>query len=394
MSRFANLMNMTRTSGATSYRIGIDARFYRTTTGGIGRYTQQLLRHLFQVDRQNQYTVFITPDDVPDWNIDLPHVSVVVTPVKHYTPAEQTAFFRMLLAMNLDLVHFLNVNHPVLYRRPFVVTLHDLTIITHPETTRSKSGVAKRKAYEYMVKRGLRAAKRVIAVTEHTAHDAEAMVKLPHARMEVIPHGVAPAQVIEFGSKCMVYDFLGTKQPYILFVSQWRAHKGILTLVEAFERFKEMHPESGHVLVLTGDQASAPASLRDRVASSPAVADIIAPGFVPDELLPALYAHATVFVMPSEYEGFGMPALEAMSYGCPVILANNSSQPEVGGKAARYFATRDAVGLAEQLEIVMGDAGVREQMIAAGYQQIKKFDWTKTAERTLQVYLSILERRR
>jgi glycosyltransferase involved in cell wall biosynthesis len=390
---------MTHPLGAShpkqQYRIGIDARFFRTTTGGIGRYTQELLRNLFALDHQNNYVVYITPEDVPDWNLDFPNVSVVVTVVKHYTPQEQTAFYQMLQRAKLDLVHFLNINHPVLYRRPFLVTLHDLTVLLFPEATKTRASIAKRQAFAYVLKRGMRAAKRVIAVTESTAHDAEQILKVPHARMEVIPHGGPERKEIPFGSKKLVQDYLGSKQPYILFVSQWRGHKGIATLVEAYEQYRQANPDSDIALVLTGNASIASNRLIERIQASPYFDDIIVPGFVPDALLPAVYAHAAVFVMPSEYEGFGLPALEAMTYGTPVILANNSSQPEVGGKAARYFATGDATDLAEVLTGVLAmTAEERAAMVAAGYTQVGLFDWRRTAERTLAVYYSILEKQR
>jgi glycosyltransferase involved in cell wall biosynthesis len=118
----------------------------------------------------------------------------------------------------------------------------------------------------------------------------------------------------------------------------------------------------------------------------------VTPGFVPDELLSALYTHADVFVMPSEYEGFGLPVLEALSYGTPTIVANNSSLPEVGGDAVLYFPTRDASALASRMHEIVADENLRARLQKAMPAQLAKFSWDRCAAETLQVYRDVLDR--
>lgn len=376
------------------YRIGIDARFYRRSTSGIGRYTRELLHGLGHLDQHNRYVIFLTPEDFNEWEHDYPNFEPVVVPISHYTPAEQTSFLKVLLAAKLDLMHFLNFNHPVLYRRPFVTTLHDLTLFHMPESAgKSATSAARRKAFLAVFKHSLTAAKKVIAISEHSAADAAKTFGISHAKMEVIYEGAPVAQQLPFGSKKRVQDYLHVKEPYFLFVSQWRGHKGILTLVEAFERFKS---ETGlpHKLVLVGNQEAATPEVRERLVASSAASDIVAPGFVPDEILPALYTYAAAFVMPSEYEGFGLPVLEALVYGAPTIVADNSSLPEVGGKAARFFKTGDATQLAQALAEVATDEKLVEKMRKAGFIHVRNFDWSRMAARTLEVYRGLLERTR
>lgn len=377
-----------------SYRIGIDARLFRKAHGGIGRYTRELLFHLFSIDAQNEYFVFLTGADMSEWEWDIPNVTPVVVEIPHYTVAEQTKFAKVLNSYDLDLVHFLNMNHPLAYRRPFVVTLHDLTIWHMPETsTKGRASLVKQQAYKLVLRRAMKAARKVIAISEHTAHDAENALKLPHAKMEVIYEGGPQPVSLEFGSKKIVQDYLGTRQPYILFVSQWRAHKGILTLLEAFAEFKQ---KTGlpHQLVLLGKQEAASEKIRKAVVESPVASEIITPGFGPEELLPALYTYASAFVMPSEYEGFGLPVLEAFTYGTPTIVANSSSLPEVAGNAACYFEPGDGAALAQALTQVTTDAALVEKLRNAGLEQLQKFSWINCAEQTLQTYLSVLEKQR
>lgn len=374
------------------YRIGIDARMYRKATGGLGRYTRELLHHLLPLDQDNDYVIFLTQADMVEWDIDLPHVRPVVVDVVHFDPVrEQTAFLRELQKQKLDLVHFLNFNHPALYTKPFVVTLHDLTMFLFPVHGTKKPNVVKKVGFNILFRHAMRAAKKVIAISEYTAFDAEKRLHVPHAKMEVVYEGGPEPLRFLPGSKDMAQKYLGTREPYFLFVSQWRPHKGIITLIEAFDQFKK---ETGlpHKLVIVGNPESATEEVRKALVEAPAAGDIIAPGFAPDELLPALFHYATCFVMPSEYEGFGLPVLEAYANGTPVIAANNSSLPEVVGDAGLLFPTRDSRALAEHMKKIATDQHMRETLISRGPQQLAKFSWQRCAEQTLDVYASVLEK--
>lgn len=374
------------------YHIGLDARFFRGETGGIGRYSRELIHHLAAIDHTNQYTVFLTEADLPEWQLEQKNFKIRVVPAAHYSLAEQTKFLRILLQERCDLVHFLNFNHPILYRRPFVVTLHDLTMYFFPVGRSQKSWV-RRLAFVTILKRALRSARRIIAISEYTAHDAEKQLGISHAKMEVILEGGPERRELPFGNKALVQEYLGSRQPYFLFVSQWRPHKGMNTLIEAFTIFKEK-TKAPHQLVLLGNQKSASESLKQALANSPFVSDIITPGFAPDELLPSLYHNAVACVMPSEYEGFGLPVLEAFSYQTPVIVADNSSLPEVAGAGGLYFPTRDAAALADRLTEMVTTPGLAADLVAKGDQQLQKFSWDRMAKQTLQLYLSTLEKRR
>ncbi|MCC7435628.1 MAG: glycosyltransferase family 4 protein [Methanoregulaceae archaeon] len=374
------------------YRIGIDARFFRTSTGGIGRYTRELIEGLARLDPENDYFVLLTPADRDEWTLQQANFTPVVVDAPHYSRAEQTTLLKSLNAHRLDLVHFLNFNHPLFYRRPFVTTLHDLTILHFPVATRSGKGSGiKFMMFKRVLEHALRGARRVIAISKHSAADAQATLGIPPAKISVVYEGHPETQVLPEDSEMRLRAFLGTDQPYFLFVSMWRGHKGILTLLEAFAEFKRA---SGlpHQLVMAGKADAAPAEVRAAIDQHPFRTDVVTPGFVPDELLSALYTHADAFVMPSEYEGFGLPVLEALSYGTPTIVANNSSLPEVGGDAVLYFPTRDAGALAARMHEIVADEELRARLSAAMPAQLAKFSWDRCAAETLQVYRDVLSR--
>ncbi len=374
------------------YRIGIDARFFRSETAGIGRYTRELIHHLAALDQYNQYVIFLTPKDFPEWTLNQPNFEVRVVDIPIYSVSEQTALLKELRAAQLDLVHFLNFNHPLLYTGPFITTFHDLTLLFY-SPGRNKKSLLRRQAFKAVIRHSVQAAKRVIAISEYTAHDAEKHLKVPHAKMEVIYEGGPEPAELPFGNKAIVQDYLHSREPYFLFLSEWRVHKGIVTLIEAFERFKKQTGLS-HKLVLGGKQGQEAQLVREAIAGSVVADDIIAPGFVPEEILPLLYHNAAAFIVPSENEGFGLPPLEALAYDTPVIVANNSSLPEVVGDAGLYFPTRDSAALAARMEEVVGNPDMRADLKEKGQQQLRKFSWAKMAQQTLHLYMSVLERGR
>lgn len=383
---------MLNTKTKYAHRIAIDARFYRQETGGLGRYTRELIYELSLIDKTNQYTIFLTEKDLPEWNIEQDNFHFQITKASHYSLAEQTLFLIQLYKGNFELVHFLNFNHPILYRRPFVTTLHDLTMYLHP-IGRSQKSKLRRLLFILVVKHSLRAAKEVIAISESTAKDAEKYVHLSPTKIEVIYEGAPIPQALPFGNKALVQNYLQQKGPYFLFLSQWRPHKGILTLVEAFNIFKKRtgYP---HLLVLVGNQKSASEEIKKMIAISPYTQEIITPGFAPEDLLPSLYHNATAFVMPSEKEGFGLPVLEAFVYQTPVIVADNSSLPEVAGQAGIYFPTKSADELSKCLQKITEDPALVEELRANIPKQLKKFSWAKMAQKTLELYTRVLEKSR
>ncbi|MFA6082512.1 MAG: glycosyltransferase family 1 protein [Patescibacteria group bacterium] len=370
------------------YSICLDARFWRSETGGLGRYTRELIKHLAELDKTNHYTVLLTADDMPEWDIDQANFTPLVVPIIHYSLSEQTKFLQILNQHHFDLVHFLNFNHPIGYLRPFVTTIHDMTLFFFPGGQKKQKPV-RRVAFRYIFKHASTKATKVIAISNYTKNDIQKYFHVKSDKIAVVYEGGPDPYKLPKNHLELAQNYLKTNQPYFLFVSQWRPHKGILTLVRAFEQFKR-ETKLPHRLVLLGSQKMATLEVLDAIKNSEFKADILAPGFAPDDVLASLYKNACAFVVPSEYEGFGLPVLEAYSYNTPVIVANNSSLPEVAGDAAIYFPTKDVAKLAEAMQKITQDHDLDKSLRAREIDQLAKFSWDKCAKETLDVYLSIL----
>lgn len=368
------------------FRIGIDARFYRKETGGLGRYTRELLRALARLDSTNQYSILLRQKDLEQYDIEAPNFEPVLVDIPHFSVSEQIRLLGFLNKQRYDLVHFLNPNHPILYRRPFLTTIHDLTVVKLPFTERANLiTTAKARVFRSMIRRAVLAGKRTIADSRFTAEDVAATLRVPRSRLDVVYLGMPDAHPDRVAPASELNKILGRAAPFFLFVSQWRVHKGILTLLDAFADFK-IGGSRPHLLVLGGRPDSAARAVSEAIERHPFRSDIVAPGFVSDEILAALYTHALAFVLPSEYEGFGLPVLEAYTYQTPAILTDCSSLPEVGGKAAVYVPTRNVAALAKAMERVADSTELRQSLKNEIPDQLAKFSWEECARRTLQIY--------
>jgi glycosyltransferase involved in cell wall biosynthesis len=178
----------------------------------------------------------------------------------------------------------------------------------------------------------------------------------------------------------------GIKKPYLLFVSQWRPHKGIVPLVEAYKILREKYEDDVELVVAGKVNKDFPEVIEKIEEVRKEIGGILTPGFVPEEDLPALYGGAIAFVLPSLYEGFGIPPLEAMSAGLPVATSNISCMPEVLQDAAVYFDPKDSHDIARALDKLINDEELRKEMIRLGKEQVKKYSWRKMAQETLRVY--------
>lgn len=384
-------------------RIGIDARFFRKSTGGIGRYTRALIRELAKIDKVNEYIVYITPEDEKEYDeltqnllvspsqggkLKTKNFQKKVIPITHYSMSEQTKLLRILQEDKLDLVHFTNFNHPLFYKGRFVVTIHDLTLMIYP-STKVKQSVVKKFGLKMTMNNAVKKAQKVIAVSEATKKDIVNVLNAKQDKIKVIYEGIDD----EYQKSSVISRQLsvkyGIKKPYLLFISQWRPHKGIIQLVEAFEILKNKY-KIPHQLVIVGKPNKDFPEIAEAIKKSSASKDIITPGFIAEEDLPGLYREASAFVFPSHYEGFGLPPLEAMASGVPVVASKVSCMPEILGDAAFYFDPYDPEDMAKQINKVLENAPLRRMMLKKGFHQIKKYSWSKMAEQTLEVYQKVL----
>lgn len=370
-------------------KIGIDARFYRKETAGIGRYTRGLLSNLAKLDKKNDYYIFLTPEDMKEYDIKADNFHPISIDITHYTLLEQTKFLSILNSHNFDLVHFLNFNHPILYNKPFITTVHDLTMLLFP-VGRSQKSLLRKIAFKKVLTHACQKAKKVIAISEATKNDIIKYLGGKKDNIDVIYEAYDDIYNDSLSIKEIdkVKQKYNIDKPYLLFVSQWRPHKGLPELIKSFEFLKQKY-NIKEKLVITGNPNNDFPQIIDSIKKSKFSSDIVTPGFVDEKDLPILYKGTKAFIFPSFYEGFGLGPLEAMACGAPVISSKLSAMPEILGSAPLYFDPSNLFEMSEQIYKVINDEKLRKQMIDKGFIQAKKYSWIKMTKETLKLYNSI-----
>lgn len=374
-------------------RVAIDARAFSWT--GIGRYTRNLLVGLAQQASGHEYQVLVGQADLATFRqLKTEHLSDRFTPVvvngSYYSWREQTLLLAQLQRVEADLFHFTHFNMPLLFNRPYVVTIHDITRFIFPGQKRQD--LLQQVAYEYVFKRAVERARRVICVSQSTAQDLLSLPLHLARQPNVIHQGLdpdflEPADIVRRQKARML---LGTADPYLLYVGVWMSHKNLHRLLAAFAGILKSYPNVK--LVLTGKPKPGYDDVLRQTRQLNIERQVIFAGFVPHELLPAIYAEATCFVLPSLYEGFGLPALEAAAAGVPVVASNVASLPEVMADAALYVNPEDVGSIARGIEQVLKDGDTRTALVAAGKKRVKKFNWLTAAKSHLAVYEAALSR--
>lgn len=365
-------------------RIGIDARTY-SPSFGIGRYVLELISHVTQIDHENEYVLFMNKEGFHAFHTKLPKVHKVFVDVPIYSLAEQTKFLRALWKANLDLMHFTHFNAPLFYRRPSIVTIHDLTITFFPGKKR-KSWL-ERFAYQRIIASIIRRAKKIISVSEHTKKDIERLYHVAAEKIAVTHEGVNP-KFHPIEDPRLLEEFrtrIGVKEPFLLYTGNWRDHKNLVNLIRAFGLLKRKF-NIPHLLVITGKEDPWYPEVKETVAHEKLEGQVRFTGIVPEEDLVLLYNAADVYVFPSFYEGFGLPALEAFACKTPVCASNTASLPEVCGDAAAYFNPRDINDMAAVIAELCQNPAEKEAFIQKGLRRVKQFSWEKMAVETLALY--------
>ena len=360
---------------------------------GLGRYAQELTAALLAIDTENEYVAFYNRPSEAQIDPPLDRLSHLTTNLPN-KPWRMSVLLAQLaripqdrLFPGVDLFHATDHLLPRLSRVRSVFTLHDLVFRFYPETHMPLN----RWFLTLMMPHFLRAADMVIAVSECTKRDAMRLYGLDEAKIRVIYEGVDPRfrsadpETIE-----AVRARYGLPERFILSVGTIEPRKNLTTLLEAYRTLRDRG--SDFKLVIVGRKGWLYEGFFRRLRELGLEGEVVFPGFVPDEDLPALYSAAELFVFPSLYEGFGLPPLEAMACGTPVITSNTSSLPEVMGEAGILVEPRDVRALAEAMERVLTDKGKGREMKGKGLQQAAKFSWEKAARETMEVYRVVATR--
>jgi glycosyltransferase involved in cell wall biosynthesis len=364
-------------------RIGIDARHDRT---GIGRYTFSLVRELAKIDRENEYVLFLSRERFATEPAPGPNFRTVEAGIPWFTLREQLLLPRLVARERLDLMHYPHVTVPLLSATPFIVTVHDLNYLDAEATARPAGGGMRgamlRAGYRVELMK-VRRARRLIAVSEHTRDALVRLLPIEAARVAVTYEAADTPGAIE--PDTTVLERQGLDAPFFLYVGSAYPYKNLVRLITAFARL-----DGGHRLVLAGDHEHFGPALRKRARDAGLAGRVVFPGRVSEAELAALYGGALAYVLVSLSEGFGLPGLEAMQYGVPVVAASAGSLPEIYGDAALYCDPHDIVSIADALAEVASDEQLRERLAELGNRRAGEFSWARTAEQTLAVYREAL----
>ena len=372
-------------------KIGIDARFYGPQGKGLGRYTQKLISSLEKIDKQNEYFILLRRENWHEYKPSYKNFQKVLADYRWYTLKEQILLPLKLYSLHLDLMHFTHFNVPMLYFGKFIVTIHDLILTKYPTERATTLGPLlysiKHFSYQRVIKMAVKRARKIIAVSEHTKQDIMAHFKVPAEKIRVTHEAVdAPTEVqAGFAGKL---EALGIHGAYLLYVGNVYPHKNIEGLLKAFSLLVTRHRDLK--LVLVGKDDYFFSRIKDLVKTMNLQDQVVFTGYVDDNLLATLYRQASVFVFPSFYEGFGLPPLEALSYGVPVVSSNSSCLPEILGDAVIYFDPHNINDMAAKISRLLMDKQKAKELVQNGYRRLQLFSWQKMARLTLDLYSSLL----
>ncbi len=381
---------MDRGPGRRCWRVGINAHLLSDQSGyrsaGIHGYIHNLLRHLPAADPDLHYTIFVG-EGRPAPNARL---EVRISRLHTGRPALRVVWEQILQPGRLwqarvDLHHAMGFVAPVVSPCPFVVTVYDLSFVYYPEYFRP----ANRLYLRLMTGLSCRRARRVIAISENTARDVKAALGVPAARIDVAAPGVDTRFFEPIPDEALARFRAARELPprFLLFLGTLEPRKNLVTLLRAYAAL----PDKAVKLVLAGGKGWLYDETFRAIESLGLSGDVLTPGYIPDEELPLWYRAAEAFVYPSVYEGFGLPLLEAMASGTPVLAADTSSLPEAVGDAGMLVPPTDVNSWTESLAHAVSSVAWREEAGARGPARARAFTWARTAEQTAAIYRRALE---
>lgn len=360
-------------------KIVIDARESGTSTG---RYVDKLVEYLAKQPTDYRFTVLTKTPRLEYLRRVAPDFQIVESNIKEFTFAEQLALKKQIESLNPDLVHFSMVQQPVLYRGKTVTTMHDL--ITCRFKNPAKNPIVftiKQQVYKWVNKKAARKSAAVLVPTNFVKNDVVDFTKVNPNKITVTYEA---ADFIEDATESV--DSLANKK-FIMYVGRPTPHKNLEKLVMVFNELQKSQPDL--YLALAGKKDYNYERIETAVKAR-GIKNVTFTDFITDGQLKWMYQNCKAYIFPSLSEGFGLPGLEAMIHGAPVVSSSATCLPEVYGDAAHYFDPTSGKDMLAKISEVLDNNTLRQELIAKGYAQAKKYSWQRMADQTLAVYKHVL----
>lgn len=358
--------------------IVIDAR--NRPNSGVGRYTDRLLEHLQNLDNFNEYTILLSLTD--GWKPSKSNFSTLPCPFPQFSvnPFDEFRFSGLLYSLRPDLVHFTMTQQPLLYFGRIVTTTHDLTMLrfTRPGKHNQVFHFIRMRLYRFMFWWSHRKSHAILVPSKFVASDLAKLQPFTRKKTTVTYEASEPP----IATKATALKGVGKQ--FIFHTGSPFPHKNIERLVQAFELLAPTYPNLQ--LVLVGKMEHYFNKLATKTAKSEYSDRILFPGFVTDGELKWLHQNASAYVLPALSEGFGLPGLEAMAHGCPLVSSNATCLPEIYGDAALFFNPKDVDDMAMKIERILTDQPFVKGLLAREKAQLKRYSWQRMAQQTLDVY--------
>ena len=369
-------------------RIALDAR--KINDFGIGTYIRNLIKHLPIVDPDTQYFPLCYPRDEALVRSLNPDCTPVRVNSPNYSLREHVAIPATLRRLRVQLFHTPHYVLPMLTPCPSVVTVHDVIHLLFPQYLPSRFAVHYAR---FMIRRALEKAELVLTVSDSSKRDLLTFFEVPPEKIVVIPNGLDSSMTEDLPAQELArvkerFQIFGRTA---LFVGNIKPHKNVERLIGAFAKVREHEEFNDLTLIIVGDDISKYPSLRRTVERHQVRGHVRFFGYVPEPTLVALYQIADVFVFPSLYEGFGLPPLEAMANGTPVVTSNISSLPEVVGEAALTVDPYNTDKISAAIRQILTDRDLRSRLITDGYERAKQFSWQGSVNQVHRAYQQALE---
>ena len=364
--------------------IGMEARWISSNKTGFGNYAYNLIKEIGKIDKRNEYIVYLNHyynDSIFTGNIKRRIIRQIPEIYKHiYLPID------VALNTKVDFFHFLYNAPSLIFPRPYLLTIHDMSFKYIPQMLKLKD----RLSITYQLAINAHRAKRIIAVSENTKKDIIKFLNIPDKKITVIYEGVDKSyrRISDASRKNEIAKKYGLPERFILYVGTYLPHKNINTLIEAYSILVS-DKTVAHSLVLAGNKGRSFKKTSNMISKFKLERHVRCIGFVDEDDLPYVYNMSDLFVFPSMYEGFGLPLIESMACGVPVIATKTSCLPEIGGEAVTYFSPKDRDELYNKMKNILAKAHVRSEMIRRGLRQAKKYSWEKMAKKTIELYKQI-----